>query len=95
MFSKRIFQRVSTGKLDYTNIVAGPFTLSKPRQHYINNLLVEEALQLAVASGLDLRQFDSRNEGIIDALNILYAGRVYIRNNFGLTIHLLICALEQ
>ncbi len=69
------FQQMSSGKLDYTNTVAGPFTLSQPRQFYINNLVVEEALQLAVASGVDLKQFDSRNEGIVDALNILYAGQ--------------------
>jgi M6 family metalloprotease-like protein len=72
---REYFLRVSNGKLDYTNTVVGPFKLSRPRQHYISNLLVEEALQLAVASGLDLTQFDSRNEGIIDALNILYAGQ--------------------
>jgi M6 family metalloprotease-like protein len=72
---REYFLQVSNGKLDYTNTVVGPFTLSRNRQHYINNLLVEEALQLAVASGLDLTQFDSKNEGIIDALNILYAGQ--------------------
>lgn len=72
---REYFLRVSNNNLDYTNTVVGPFTLSKNRQHYINNLLVEEALQLAVDSGLDLTQFDSRNEGIIDALNILYAGQ--------------------
>lgn len=72
---REYFQRVSNGKLDYTNTVVGPFTLSQNRQHYLNNLLVEEALNLAVASGLDLTQFDSQNEGIIDALNILYAGQ--------------------
>lgn len=72
---REYFRQMSSGKLDYTNTVVGPFTLSHPRQFYVNNLLVEEALQLAVASGLDLQQFDSRNEGIIDALNILYAGQ--------------------
>ena len=41
----------------------------------MNNLLVEEALELAVADGLDLTQFDSRGEGIVDALNVLYAGQ--------------------
>lgn len=69
------FLKVSSGKLDYTNTVVGPFTLSKKRQDYLTELLVEEALRLAVASGLNLKQFDSRNEGIIDALNILYAGQ--------------------
>jgi len=78
---REYFLRVSSNKLDYTNTVVGPFTLSHNRQHYIENLLVKEALQLAVASGLDLTQFDSQNEGIVDALNILYAGQsVYTKN---------------
>lgn len=72
---RKYFQRVSNGKLDYTNTVVGPFTLSRNVEHYHNNLLVEEALNLAVASGVDLRQFDSRNQGIVDAVNILYAGQ--------------------
>jgi M6 family metalloprotease-like protein len=72
---REYFLRVSNGLLDYTNTVVGPFTLSKKRQHYVTNLLVEEALDLAVAAGLDLSQFDSRNERIVDALNILYAGQ--------------------
>ena len=69
------FKRVSSGKLDYTNIVVGPYTLSRNRQFYVDNLLVEEALDLAVADGLDLTQFDSRGENVVDALNILYAGQ--------------------
>lgn len=73
------FNRVSSGKLDYTNIVVGPYTLSRNREFYVNNLLVEEALQLAVADGVDLRQFDSRNENVIDALNIMYAGQTQYR----------------
>lgn len=73
--AREYFQRVSNGKLDYTNTVVGPFTLSRNRQHYVNQLLVEEALRLAVADGLDLTQFDSRGEGILDALNIMYAGQ--------------------
>ena len=73
--AREYFKTVSSGKLDYTNVVVGPFTLSRNRQFYVNTLLVEEALQLAVASGLDLKQFDSRNENIIDAINILYAGQ--------------------
>src|SRR5262245_3853274 len=72
---REYFSRVSSGKLDYTNVVVGPFTLSRNRQFYVNNLLVEEALNLAVAAGLNLAQFDSQHAGIIDALNILYAGQ--------------------
>lgn len=70
------FLTVSAGKLDYTNVVVGPIQLSKRRSHYINNnTLVPEALQLAVDQhGVDLSDFDSRNEGVVDALNVLYAG---------------------
>ncbi|AMV40443.1 M6 family metalloprotease domain-containing protein [Planctomyces sp. SH-PL62] len=77
---RQYFLRVSNGMLDYTNTVVGPFTLSRNRRDYVNTLLVEEALRLAVASGLDLRQFDSRGEGIIDAINILYAGQSLYEN---------------
>ena len=76
---KEYFRRIPSGKLDYTNVVVGPFDLSRNREFYVNNLLVEEALQLAVASGLDLTQFDSLGANVIDALNILYAGQTQYR----------------
>jgi M6 family metalloprotease-like protein len=69
------FKRVSSGKLDYKNTVVGPFTLSQPRQYYVEHLLIEEALNLAVSSGVNLKEFDSLNQGIVDALNVLYAGQ--------------------
>ena len=77
--AREYFRRVSSGKLDYQNVVVGPFQLSREREFYVNNLLIEEALQLAVASGVDLKQFDSRNQNIIDALNVLYAGQTQYR----------------
>lgn len=70
------FLAVSSGKLDYRNVVVGPIRLSKRRSHYINNSLVTEAINLAVSQhGVDLSDFDSRNEGLVDAVNILYAGQ--------------------
>jgi M6 family metalloprotease-like protein len=69
------FLLVSGGKLDYTNVVVGPVKLSRKQQFYVNNSLVPEAMQLAVATGIDLKQFDSRDDGIIDAVNFLYAGQ--------------------
>lgn len=68
------FLLVSGGKLDYTNVVVGPVKLSRKQQFYVNTSLVREAMQLAVNTGIDLRQFDSRDDGIIDAVNFLYAG---------------------
>lgn len=79
--AREYFLRVSSGKLDYSNVVVGPYKLSRNRQFYVENLLVEEALSLAVADGLDVRQFDSQHENIIDALNIMYAGQTqYVKN---------------
>ncbi|WP_292390449.1 M6 family metalloprotease domain-containing protein [Methanosarcina sp. UBA5] len=73
--AREYFQLMSGGKLDYTNEVVGPVTLSKNRQYYADHLLVEEALDLAIASGVNLKDFDSRNERIVDAINFLYAGQ--------------------
>lgn len=66
---------VLSGKLDYSNDVVGPLRLSQNRSYYITHLLVKEALDLAVAAGTDLSRYDSRGEGIMDALNIMYAGQ--------------------
>lgn len=68
------YKLMSGGKLDYTNEVVGPITLSKNRSYYTFNLLVKEALDKAVAGGLDLKKFDSRGEGVVDAMSFLYAG---------------------
>lgn len=77
--AREYFARVSSGKLNYTNVVVGPYALSRNREFYVGNLLVEEALKLAVDDGLDLKQFDSLNAGVIDALNIMYAGQTQYR----------------
>ena len=69
------FLLVSNGKLDYTNVVVGPVKLSKKQQFYVTNSLVPEAMQLAVNTGIDLTQFDSIGDGVIDAVNFLYAGQ--------------------
>ncbi len=79
--AREYFRRVSNGMLDYSNVVVGPYRLSRNREFYVNNLLVEEALALAVADGLDLTQFDSRGENLVDALNVLYAGQTQYRGD--------------
>src|SRR5690606_10029532 len=47
-------------------------------QYYIDNALMTEALDAAVdlckEQGIDLAQFDSRDEGILDAISFFYAG---------------------
>ncbi len=72
---REYYRLMSSGKLDYTNEVVGPITLSRNRQYYTENLLVKEALDLAVKDGLALEKFDSRGEGIVDAMSFLYAGQ--------------------
>lgn len=73
---RRYYHLMSAGKLDYSNRVVGPITLSRERDYYISNLLVEEALNILVNDlHIDLEEFDSRREGYIDALSFMYAGR--------------------
>lgn len=70
------FLEQSGGKLDYRNTVVGPVTLPQPQAFYVQNSLVQPALDAAVSQfGVDLRTFDSRGQGIVDAVNFLYAGR--------------------
>lgn len=76
---REYFQTVSSGQLDYTNLVVGPVKLSKKRSYYVQNLLVEEALALAKdlqvnGAPIDFSQFDSKGESIIDAISFMYAG---------------------
>ncbi len=78
---KTYFETMSSGKLTYTNLVVGPVRLSKRRSHYINNLFIQEAMDIVVNDlKIDLKQFDSRNEGIVDAINFLYAGQSQYSN---------------
>jgi M6 family metalloprotease-like protein len=73
---RQYYQLMSSGKLQYTNTVVGPVRLSRRQSHYINNLLVREALEIAINDyNLDLSDFDSLNEGFVDALSFMYAGR--------------------
>ena len=78
--AREYFRIVSSGQLDYSNDVVGPFRLRHDQSYYVTHLLIQEALDLAVASGVDLTRYDSRGEGILDALNVLYAGQTqYVR----------------
>lgn len=79
---RRYFELVSNGLLHYQNIVVGPVKLKNKRKYYRNNLLVEEALDIVVNElNIDLTQFDSLNEGIVDAVNFLYAGKTQYQGN--------------
>ncbi len=73
---REYFRLMSGGKLDYTNVVVGPVRLSRARRYYQYNLLVKEALDKAVNQfGINLSDFDSKGDGVIDAVNFMYAGR--------------------
>ena len=79
---REYFRQMSSGKLDYTNRVVGPIKLRRNRDYYRTTLLVEEALDKAISEeGIELEEFDSRNEGIVDALNFMYAGRSQTNGN--------------
>jgi M6 family metalloprotease-like protein len=70
------YRLMSGGKLDYSNTVVGPVKLSRNLSYYKSHLFVQEALDIAVNEhNIDLSEFDSKNQGIVDALNFMYAGR--------------------
>jgi M6 family metalloprotease-like protein len=68
------FLIMSGGALDYSNDVVGPIILPKHRQHYANKPFFADVLDEVVKSGIDLSRYDSRGEGIIDAVSFMYAG---------------------
>ena len=71
------FLAMSNGKLDYTNRVFGPIRLKNPRSYYLftyRNEVVLEALAELESQGVDFTQFDTNGDGLIDAINIMYAG---------------------
>jgi len=76
------FLKMSNGKLDYSNVVIGPITLSHEKQYYVEHPLVEETLLAAASTGINLSQFDSKREGYIDAINILYAGKSLYQGDY-------------
>ena len=79
---REYFRLMSNGKLDYTNQVVGPVKLSQPQRYYVQHLLCQEALDKVVNElGVNLSQFDSRGEGVVDALSFMYAGRTLYEGN--------------
>lgn len=79
---REYFKIMSNGKLHFRNHVVGPVRLSRPRDYYRNNLFVKEAMDIVVNDlHIDLSQFDSTGEGIVDALNFLYAGMSLYEGN--------------
>jgi M6 family metalloprotease-like protein len=73
---REYYQLVSNGKLNYRNRVVGPISLSGNRRYYETTPLMREALLAAIQEyDLDLAEFDSRNDGIVDAVSFMYAGR--------------------
>jgi M6 family metalloprotease-like protein len=73
----------SNGKLTVNTTVSGIYTASHPHDYYGQNdgngsdmnvtELVSEAIQAADAS-VDFSQFDNNNDGVADAVYIIYAG---------------------
>lgn len=75
---REYFKIASNGKLDYSNDVIGPIKLSHDSSYYMSVPFpfVQEAMDIVVNKlKIDLSIYDSQNEGIVDAINFLYAGQ--------------------
>lgn len=80
--AREYFKKMSSGKLIYRNHVVGPVRLSRRRDYYTENLFLKEAMDIVVNQlNVDLSQFDSTGEGIVDAINFLYAGMSLYQGN--------------
>ncbi len=85
------FLDVSDGLFDYTNTVTDSyFRAPEPNSYYAAGsfndvrILVGQALQWFDQQGFDFTNFDSDGDGVIDAINVLYAGS---RDSGGLHAH--------
>jgi M6 family metalloprotease-like protein len=73
---REYFITQSKGKLDFTNDIIGPITLSKNMDYYKNVSFVEEALNILTnLTGVNLGNYDFKGENIVDSITFLYAGR--------------------
>lgn len=73
---REYFRLMSTDRLDYQNVVVGPVRLSRNRSYYETTSLVDEALDIAVDQfNLDLSEFVTQEDRVVDAINFMYAGR--------------------
>ncbi|MFN2137054.1 MAG: M6 family metalloprotease domain-containing protein [Candidatus Promineifilaceae bacterium] len=78
---REYYRLMSSGKLDYQNVVVGPITLSRNKNYYTANPLMAEALNMVLDMGIiNLSDFDSKKEGILDAVSFLYAGKVVYKD---------------
>ena len=80
---KDYYYDVSFGQLELNPTVVGPYTLSQPMAYYgatgpsfsdVNpKEMIAEACALA-DSEIDFSQFDMNNDGIVDAVHVIFAG---------------------
>lgn len=78
------FYDVSDGHLTYTNTVSASYYRAKNNKTYYDNPadevglrareLVLEALAKLESTGFDFSKYDSNQDGVVDAVNVLYAG---------------------
>lgn len=89
------FSEVSIGQLNYTNRVTSYYRATHTKSHYnelnrgirARELLTEALIHLRDVEGLDFSQFDANGDGVIDAINIFYAGTRASNTSSGLWPH--------
>lgn len=82
---KDYFIDQSHGQFELDFDIAGPYTLSHPRHYYgANNAsnndtlpgkMVYEAVNLAIAAGINFSQYDWDDDNVVDQVFVLYAGQ--------------------
>jgi M6 family metalloprotease-like protein len=74
------FRASSYGQMDFQVDIFGPYTLSHDISYYDFNsdgdpgLMVQEAVLAAYADGCDFSNYDMNDDGIVDAVHVIFAG---------------------
>jgi M6 family metalloprotease-like protein len=74
------FMASSYGQMDFQVDIFGPYTLSYNISYYDFNsggdpgLMVQEAVLAANADGCDFSNYDINNDGVVDAVHVVFAG---------------------
>ncbi|MGN7760914.1 M6 family metalloprotease domain-containing protein [Paenibacillus sp. 22594] len=79
---RKYFETMSSGRLNYINHVVGPVKLPHNINYYNQTLLVKDAMDILMRDfNVELSKFDSKNRGIVDAVNFFYAGTSVFQGN--------------
>ncbi|HEY3446953.1 MAG TPA: M6 family metalloprotease domain-containing protein [Myxococcales bacterium] len=90
------YREISYGQFDMTSVVVPWVKLPNPAAYYAYNdrvpdgrpdLMISDAVDYLNSQGFDFKQFDSNNDGYVDAVDIIHSGQAYENTGVATYIH--------